>query len=583
MSDFKLTPSVDASREFYEIATDFSRPLDLVREAISNAFDANAKEIDIQFLAENNAGEFELKILLRDDGDGMDREGLQSFFDLGNSMRRKEKQKLGIIAGNDVPIGEKGHGTKIYFNSSRVKVTTVKDSKKLTAVMDEPRRALFDGRIPVVNVTEEDCSEKSGTQIEIWGYNKNRTDHFTHAEVKDYILWFTKFGSIEREFGIDTHKDMILRLKGTDVSEIEEIKFGHVFAKESESLDKLIGGQVPEEAPSLYCRRFIKSGYLKHNTFIKYEMVFYVEGTRAKYSYNGMIRRKGKPVKPGAYTIQQRYGLYLCKDYIPVTRKNEWITTKGSEFTLFHAFVNCQNLHLTANRGTVDNTPAEIMNDLEAAVREFYEEITSSDEWNELNLLDTIIKGDKTTKQEAASYTSRINTVNRSGICRYEHNGREMLLSEPINENGVYALFMQLNFLHDDLFNFDILDYNTHEGIDVLVKNKGSVCINQSHPYYVEFKYNLNKSFNHGFKHLHSIICWNLGSGIGNGSQIVDVTNERRTVEIIPGRTGEERTRYYLTDPRNPFRIEIYVLSQYIKETLGIEFRKRTQDELVNG
>jgi hypothetical protein len=32
---------------------------------------------------------------------------LQSFFDLGNSTRR----------GDNATIGEKGHGTKVYFNS----------------------------------------------------------------------------------------------------------------------------------------------------------------------------------------------------------------------------------------------------------------------------------------------------------------------------------------------------------------------------------------------------------------------------------------------------------------------------------
>lgn len=47
--EFKIQPSVDAAQEFIEIATDFSNPLDLVREAISNSFDAKAKQIRIAF------------------------------------------------------------------------------------------------------------------------------------------------------------------------------------------------------------------------------------------------------------------------------------------------------------------------------------------------------------------------------------------------------------------------------------------------------------------------------------------------------------------------------------------------------
>lgn len=40
---FTITPEVNSSQEFIEIAQDFSNPLDLVREGISNGFDAHAK------------------------------------------------------------------------------------------------------------------------------------------------------------------------------------------------------------------------------------------------------------------------------------------------------------------------------------------------------------------------------------------------------------------------------------------------------------------------------------------------------------------------------------------------------------
>lgn len=52
-----LTPKVNETQEFIEIAFDFSNPLDLVREAISNSFDAGAKEIRISFEVEEDDGE----------------------------------------------------------------------------------------------------------------------------------------------------------------------------------------------------------------------------------------------------------------------------------------------------------------------------------------------------------------------------------------------------------------------------------------------------------------------------------------------------------------------------------------------
>ena len=103
MSEYELTPKVDEVQEFIEIATDFGNRLDLVREAISNSFDANATKIWIDFSVIQEHGESVLKIVLRDNGEGMDEEGLQSFFDLGNSLRRGDSSK----------IGHKGHGTKL--------------------------------------------------------------------------------------------------------------------------------------------------------------------------------------------------------------------------------------------------------------------------------------------------------------------------------------------------------------------------------------------------------------------------------------------------------------------------------------
>lgn len=116
-----LEPKVDSAQEFIEIAFDFSNPLDLVREGISNAFDAKAKNIILDFDVIQEYGEKILKIEIADDGTGMDEDGLQSFFDLGNSLRRND----------ETTIGEKGHGTKVYFNSRKIEVVTVKNGKNI--------------------------------------------------------------------------------------------------------------------------------------------------------------------------------------------------------------------------------------------------------------------------------------------------------------------------------------------------------------------------------------------------------------------------------------------------------------------
>ena len=89
---------------------------------------------------------------------------------------------------------------------------------------------------------------------------------------------------------------------------------------------------------------------------------------------------------------------------IPVQKKNEWITTKGSEYTKLHAFFNCQSLKLTANRGSVENTPAEILQDVEFVVRTTYEHITEGDEWLQLNYLEEEAEGYNTIEKEKKNF-----------------------------------------------------------------------------------------------------------------------------------------------------------------------------------
>lgn len=159
-----IKPTVNETQEFIEIAFDFSNPLDLVREAISNAFDATANHIKIGFESIMDCGEKILKITLEDNGYGMNLDGLQSFFDLGNSMSRDDDSK----------IGEKGHGTKVYLNCNNIKVETLKEKVLYTAIMNEPKRKLHNREIPMVDVEEVSTEEEgSWTRITILGYNNN--------------------------------------------------------------------------------------------------------------------------------------------------------------------------------------------------------------------------------------------------------------------------------------------------------------------------------------------------------------------------------------------------------------------------
>lgn len=305
---FTITPKVVEAQEFIEIANDFSNRLDIVREAISNAYDANATDIKILFDVIDDYGKPVLKITLQDNGTGMDKEGLQSFFDLGNSLRRNSLES----------IGEKGHGTKIYLNSNKIIVTTSKNGISYKATLNEPFKNLYNHQIPIVEVNKINSSNlEHGTIIEIYGYNNNQRQQFTHDRLKDYIMWFTKHGSVDNMFYPDKYKNVKVYIKGLEADKEELLPWGHVFPKESKSPAELFDEYLAD-APNFYSKIIKKQGHLRNSPEIKYDAIFAIEGTKVKYDYNRMIRRKGYMAPEGAYTIQERYGLWLCKDFIPI-------------------------------------------------------------------------------------------------------------------------------------------------------------------------------------------------------------------------------------------------------------------------
>jgi hypothetical protein len=555
----KKTPKVNQVNEFKEIANNFANPLEIIIEAISNSIDARADDIHFFFDIVNHFGEDLFRVIIRDNGKGMNESELESFFDLGNSTKIGDKDA----------IGEKGHGTKVFFHSRQVNLTTYNEGKCIKATMNDIYKNLNQNIIPTYEYTINDIERNiKGTEIEIIGYNLNKFSVFKHAILKDYILWKTKFGAIDKEFGVDTFNDYKITLKGLDVEQPEIISFGHIFPQESENANKLFEIHN-NDAPDYFCKKWIETGTLPNFPHIKYQSIFIVEGKYVKYLYNPMLRRQGYKAPDGSYTIQDRYGLWLTKDYIPIQRKNEWIVSKGSEYTKFHSFFNCQNFKLTANRGSVEATTPEILQDIEKKVREIYESIINSEEFAILDWLQGEAKGYDTVEKEKREYERRKKFALKQKFA--EH--KKINLYEPQLESGVHALLMQLSILEPDLFPFEMIDYNTNTGIDILVKEKNKLTIDQSRIYYVELKNFLDKTFNHSFEYLHSIVCWD--TKILDGDEIIDIQGKNRILRIVNPDLPTDHTRYFLDDPRDARRIVVYVLKDYLKEKLGIEFRPR--------
>ncbi len=560
-----VKPQVNAEAEFLEIASDFGNPLEIVREAISNSIDAGAKSIRITFSVEEIDGAQTLVISVEDDGYGMTRQVLErDFWGLGFSRSRDDKTK----------IGEKGHGTKIYLRSEEVRVLTHSSEGAYESVCERPMRALtrrqaHQPKIRTVSPTQE----HTGTLIRIYGYNQNERSAFVQNVVKDYIIWFTKFGSIETELGVDVLKDLKLHLKCLDADQFEEIAFGHYFPAENKDIDRLFE-KYGSSAADLFVRRYVLKGErLKELPEVTYEGVISVEGDQVKREYNPLIGERRRR-ETGRYRVADRYGLWLCKDYIPVQRINDWIVgfgTGSNSFTLLHGFINCQRLKLTANRGSIANTDPKVLEELKKAVQTHLDEINADLNRSGIYTLFQWQNEERTLSQEKADFDSRTKSFSHRRVASLDGQ----MLMEPRNESELFGLFMKICTLRPDLFEFEPLDYNTSRGIDIVARNKTSNRISESSFWYVELKHILRETLDHGFKYLRWIVCWDFDKAINRDSEFAAVQeSDVRTLETSKDHEGH--MIYFLNSRTSAIKIQVIRLKQFLQERLEVEFKDQS-------
>jgi hypothetical protein len=564
MTDQMIKPQVNAEAEFLEILNDFGNPLEILREAISNSIDAKATELYVDFSVVEVDGAKKLLIELRDNGTGMKEEVLRrDFWGLGYSPSRLR----------DDAIGEKGHGTKIYLRSERVEVRTQCAGAAFSSVCDRPLANLSKGVLHAPTIEKIDpFREGTGTEIRIIGYNDSERSRFVQDIVRDYILWFTKVGSVERIFGIEKLADFKVFLKCIGETEYQKIDFGHVFPPESEPIAELFEKRG-SEAADWYVRRFVYSNkQLPNYPEVKFDLVISVEGDEVKREYNKMIGDRRSKDK-GKYRVGDRYGLWLTKDYIPVERKLEWISGFGSgsnAYVLLHAFVNCQELRLTANRGTVANTDPKIFAELQQEVAKYIALVDVELNNNGVYTLRSWQDEERTIKGEQAEFSRRAKDIKSRKIAKLD----KRTLLEPRNESELFGLFMSVYSMQPNLFDFEPLDYNTTRGIDVIARNKTENTITESEYWYIEMKFHLSPKFNHAFKFLRYIVCWDFHTSVNSNTEFKGV--EEGDVRKLRTHTDENGiTIYFLEHPKKQGRIEVIRLKEFLSQKLKLEFKQQ--------
>ena len=494
---------------YREIANNLVNSLEIIREAISNSHDAQAKEIAIE-ISRNCENDF--IITISDDGTGMDEEGFQRFFNLGDSTK---KENL---------IGQKGLGTKTFFRSKSISVESQANNRRLRAFMDHPWDKLNNNELPEYDFETIECKPGlNGTSIIIVGYHVDNPErYFNFSNLKDYILWFTAAGSFKTRFAenVAIHKYVqnmniapTIFLTDKINNQKEEFCGAHRFSPPCENPPT---PQKDDELRSdLYCRHF--GPFHRETTingkFVSFQLYGSVSGKECRQSI----------VTLGYYEqLKSRFGLYLCKDFVPVENRRDLL--RDDQFFHYHLLLNSQNFDLTADRNNISNANGPeakwIFEEFKTLFDSQIKIVAESSYWvirKEEEAVFAMKKRIKEVKGRIQNY-HRIPNIEVKGL---------PVLKKPNNEAQVAVLFAALlgKYGVDKFSNLKIGHYSGTSATDLICeKEDGTTCL-------VEFEYLLSNLFSHGhpYETFDYVICWEVDLEINQTKK----TPENMTLKLV--------------------------------------------------
>lgn len=584
-------PTVEQAHAFREISLDFGRPAEIFREAVANSLDAYATSIWLRARVLTLRGKEGVVIDMADNGIGMSKETIRRFLNLSDSLK-PTAPPTGMVARQ--MTGYKGHGTKIYFNGDKLEVLTYDGtSKPVLCTLREPRGDLHDNKMPTAEIAEisleelkkartdwgfPDLATGTGTAIRVTGYHDNDKTGLEHTALRDYVRWFTRWGSwepklctvadIEREeTKAFSQCKLFLRGLGKEPTpnEDEPVPFGHLFPTEDCTDIRKLRTKDDVDPLKHYVRTWaFPNEPLLKNPEKRIDFVFAIEGEGARRSYNEMLRRQGRMRRQGDYLSEERYGLWLGKDFIPIQRFNEWVAER-SEYTRMHAFVNSQDLSLTANRGSVENSGQVLLKDIADTVQKIFQERIQPDE-DYVKFHDELvaIERHRHAKREGEDYKRRLKRLAAKEVVKID--GVEFF--SPASEMDLIALVAGLQAKKPDLLPFVVREYDGHFGFDGLAARSKVLAINETEHLFVEFKFELKKEFDHSFSRLTAIVCWS--SRVKDGEEVVDLGGTKGKFSVTAAEDGTKKRFIVIAGSAN--NVEVIVLSDLLK-TKGIEFK----------
>ncbi len=498
-----IRPRVNEAREFLEIAKDFKDPKEIIREALSNSWDAGASRVTLKFDLIQIAGTYSKKILVSiiDDGEGMssikrgqaNTSEIEDFFNLGDSNKPYGS------------IGTKGHGTKIYYKSSGIFIDTWKNGKHIHAETEVPPwETLKKGIVPTYRY-DEDVADGKGTKIVVDRFEGKQSEFkFDSLEtLLQYILWYTVVGSFGQYFGNPKRMDVELKPANSPIPTPIAVPFGFKFP--NENLDLVNGSRN-------YCKIFgpktIECGQTRGEKLVTVDVI------------GAILGEENRGAIPHTY---EDMGLWLCKDFIRVERNNlimEEVFKGQYWYRNMLIFANCQQFDLTANRNNIRTDQEEydlavkaIKNFLvsirdDKAYEAYFEAKRKEDEAKQQKA-----QRDKETERKEAvknELEERLNDYRGRPDLNVHNNIVNPPVKEPRSEAETALLLQAMISCKHPGIDFRIGEYKTSAGTDLIVE-----CVSKgiSSLAWAEIVVTLENLFawSHPPEGIHKVVCWQLG------------------------------------------------------------------------
>jgi len=562
-----MRPQIDFQHVLNELSVNRHDPCEVVRELVSNAYDAGASEIRYA-AAPDQAG-----FVFFDNGSGLESatktNGItpyEAFFSIGKSTKKR----------GDGGIGYKCQGSKLCFACSRILVLTRSGAASdwLFKIVENPRSSISEGFDISPSKAEDPSqvltqffgkasatsqaicdafadtlqSKTGGTLIAVLGFD---TENFARylfpgeqakrSYIYNYIRHFTRHGdtrSITKAEGFKSNQilQVASKLKPANFliwsgKEFSSIPYGFPYLEVTDEPDV----KGPEDVARLRDGNFYARSAKKISFSGKtYSLILTVDGNRRAHVGYSELDRKGTP-RSGVRLVDQR-GLWISASGIKITRYSDLFFRPELEKYAVLAEADAQShyqlvidgdFELVTNRNALSRSASSVLENgnFVSELKQFLDSVEKEDGifGSLLSRLNREQSEARLNQQIEILDASKLRMTSRE---RFRIDGRLFVSPNPGEEYLVGVLYAELGakVKSDNEFAADwkiVLTFST-QGIDSLAMEIKGGSLKSEHLRSVEYKYEFSNAgpFNHALSIVDVIVAW--GVNLDPGQQVHD-------------------------------------------------------------